>query len=89
MLLSATLSERIPSELKEGMEWILIDGVRRLLRAPVQKLLRQSSLNPEQTPAISGRKLTLNEDKQSPGWTHQPSLDATALQAGMMVTLRS
>jgi cytosine/adenosine deaminase-related metal-dependent hydrolase len=89
VLLSATLSERIPSELKEGMEWILIDGVRRLLRAPVQKLLRQSSLNPEQTPAISGRKLTLNEDKQSPGWTHQPSLDATALQAGMMVTLRS
>jgi cytosine/adenosine deaminase-related metal-dependent hydrolase len=89
VLLSAALSERIPSELKEGMEWILIDGVRRLLRAPVQKLLRQSSLNPEQTPAISGRKLTLNGDKQSPGWTHQPSLDATASQAGMMVTLRS
>lgn len=74
MLLSAALSERIPSALKEGMEWILIDGVMRLLRAPVQMLLRQSSLNPKQTPAISGRKLTLNGDKPSPGWTYQPSL---------------
>jgi cytosine/adenosine deaminase-related metal-dependent hydrolase len=74
VLLSAALSERIPFALKEGMEWILIDGVRQLLRAPVQKLLRQSSVSPKQTPAISGRKLTLNGDKPSPGWTYQPSL---------------
>ncbi|HEX3470715.1 MAG TPA: amidohydrolase family protein [Silvibacterium sp.] len=86
VLLSSSLAERIPYELREGMEEIFIDGVKRLLRAPVQKLLRQSSLNPEQTAGIGGRKLTLYGDAQLPRCTHQPSLTSSPSQAGLIVS---
>src|SRR5271165_4020527 len=59
VLLSGSLAERFPNDLKKGMESIFVDGVERLIRAPARKLLQQASLSQEQTPIICGRRLAL------------------------------
>jgi cytosine/adenosine deaminase-related metal-dependent hydrolase len=74
VLLSASLAERIPNALKEGMERICVDGVERLLRAPVRKLLSQTCVSLGRTPTIGGRELTVETKKR----THMPSLCMTA-----------
>jgi cytosine/adenosine deaminase-related metal-dependent hydrolase len=58
VLLSPALANRIPSALKQGMEWISIDGVKRLLRAPVRNLFSETFASMGRTPVISGRKLS-------------------------------
>jgi cytosine/adenosine deaminase-related metal-dependent hydrolase len=66
VLLSAELSERVPEALKEGMEWIFIDGVKRLLRAPVRELMLQAELSLGRTPSLTGRHLALEETSHPP-----------------------
>jgi hypothetical protein len=63
------------------MESIFVDGVERLIRAPVDKLLRQACLSFEGAPSISGRRLTLTKTNRSPDGRHQPSSDGTAIAA--------
>ncbi len=81
VLLSASLAEHIPAELRDDMESIFVDGVERLIRAPVEKLLRQACPSFEGTPSISGRRLTLTKTNRSPDGRHQPSSDGTAIAA--------
>jgi hypothetical protein len=78
VLLSAALAERIPSALKGGLEWICVDGVERLLRAPVNKLLLQTGLSLGRTPAIGRRLLTLPEEKKHANRPHTSPLPAMA-----------
>jgi cytosine/adenosine deaminase-related metal-dependent hydrolase len=59
VLLSPALAGRFPKSLKQGMEWISIDGVDRLLRAPVRELLPETSASLGRAPAICGRDLAL------------------------------
>jgi cytosine/adenosine deaminase-related metal-dependent hydrolase len=60
VLLSASLAERIPSGLTDGMEPILVDGVERMLRAPVRELLQQTIQALGCSPSLAGRRLTLS-----------------------------
>lgn len=69
-LLSASLAKRIPGELKAGMEWLLVDGVERLVRAPVQQLWRETCANLGRLPAIGGREIMLKETVELQG--HEP-----------------
>ena len=56
VLLSPALADRMPGVLKQGMEWISIDGVKRLLRAPVRRLFSETSASLGRLPAISRRQ---------------------------------
>jgi len=59
VLLSPSLAGRIPKALKHGMERISIDGVERLLRAPVRQLFSETVVNTGRAPVICGRELAL------------------------------
>jgi cytosine/adenosine deaminase-related metal-dependent hydrolase len=60
VLLSPALADRIPCELKHDMEPIFIDGVERLLRAPISDLWTQTAVALGRTPVLSGRALSMN-----------------------------
>ena len=66
VLLSPVLAERVPKPLKQGMEWISVDGTARLLRAPIAELLSKTHINLGRAPSICGRELSLIEPRQSP-----------------------
>jgi cytosine/adenosine deaminase-related metal-dependent hydrolase len=59
VLLSASIATRIPPELKEGMEWIRIDGIERLVRAPVRELFRQTLPALGSQLSLTGREVAL------------------------------
>ncbi|MBB6146598.1 cytosine/adenosine deaminase-related metal-dependent hydrolase [Silvibacterium bohemicum] len=52
MLASAEIAARLPEELRSGMERIFVDGTKRFVRAPVQKLL-------DETQTVLGRPLSI------------------------------
>lgn len=81
VLVSASLAERIPTELKDGMESIMVDGVERLIRAPVRNLLRQACLSLERTRTIGGRRLVLAEANGRSSVRHQSSSDDAPITA--------
>jgi len=58
---SAALEDCIPDELKSGMEPIYIDGVKRLIRAPIAELWTQTFEALSRTPMLSGRMLSIGE----------------------------
>ena len=60
VLSSPSLTERIPPELIDGMEQIFVDGVERLVRAPVRELFQQTLQALGYSPGLAGRKLTLS-----------------------------
>lgn len=68
VLLSPALTDRVPEVLKQGMEWISIDGVDRLLRAPVRQLFSETSISMGRPPAICGRELSLPRPGPSTGY---------------------
>ena len=55
VLLSPALAQRLPSVLKEGMETIAINGVERLIHAPVRELLQQTCEGLGEMPSLMGR----------------------------------
>lgn len=71
-LLSPEVADRIPEALKQGMEWISIDGVDRLLRAPVLQLFSETSLSMGRPPAICGRELSLLQSAPSTAYDVLP-----------------
>jgi cytosine/adenosine deaminase-related metal-dependent hydrolase len=52
MLASAEMAAHLPEELRRGMERIFVDGIERLVSAPVEKLL-------DQTLSVLGRSLSI------------------------------
>ena len=71
-LLSPALAERIPGALKHDMEWVSIDGVRRLLRAPVRRLFHETSAAIGRMPLIGGRKIAPAGPAQSSVYEVKP-----------------
>jgi cytosine/adenosine deaminase-related metal-dependent hydrolase len=76
VLLSAGLAPRIPRELKEGMQPITVDGVDRLLRAPVRDLWHQTFSALGRTPTLSGRTVSLADEPPYPDSFSPVFLDA-------------
>jgi len=70
VLLSPALADRIPEELKAGLEQICVDGVYRLMRAPLAELWTCASAALGHRPTLSGRTLSLDSD--------MPYLDTSA-----------
>jgi cytosine/adenosine deaminase-related metal-dependent hydrolase len=66
VLLSATLADRIPSELKEGLQQISIEGVDRLVCAPVTDLWMQAFAALGRKPTLSGRTLSIEAPNLAP-----------------------
>lgn len=66
VLLSARLADRIPSELKEGLQQISIEGVDRLVRAPVADLWMQAFAALGRKPTLSGRTLSIEAQEFGP-----------------------
>lgn len=66
VLLSRALAGRIPPALRQGMEWISVAGVDRLLRAPVCQVFAETSASLPRTPAICGRELALTSKPTLP-----------------------
>lgn len=64
VLLSRGLASCIPATLREGMEEIVVDGVQRLIRAPVRRLLSEASAALGQAPRLAGRAITVPEANQ-------------------------
>ncbi|HZD47375.1 MAG TPA: amidohydrolase family protein, partial [Silvibacterium sp.] len=62
VLLSSALADRIPAELKEGLQPICVDGVIRLLRAPLAELWAGTFAALGRAPTLSGRTLSLQAD---------------------------
>ena len=56
-LLSPALAERVPGSLRQGMEWVSIDGVKRLLRASVRHLFSETSAITRKALVISGKEI--------------------------------
>ena len=67
VLLSPALAGRIPKALKRGMECIFVDGVERLLRAPVRQLFSKTVVSRGRAPIICGRELALPGRARSSG----------------------
>jgi len=63
VLLSSALADRIPGELKEGLQQICVDGVNRLVRAPLAELWPQTFNALGRAPTITGRTLSLEADE--------------------------
>ena len=66
VLLSADLAERIPSRLTEGLRPIFVDGVYRLVRAPVEELWDRAFGALGRAPTLNGRAFSIDAGQPSP-----------------------
>ena len=64
VLLSGGIADRIPNELKEGLQDVSIDGVERFVRAPVADLWFQTFAALGRMPTISGRTISIKRSHQ-------------------------
>jgi cytosine/adenosine deaminase-related metal-dependent hydrolase len=56
-LASASLYERLPDSVREGLQPLLIDGIKRWLRAPVDDLLSQARKSIGRDVRLGGKKV--------------------------------
>jgi hypothetical protein len=58
-LLSADMARRWPRSLIEGFEWITVEGTRRMVRAPVGRLLDEVSQYLSAPVRLAGKEISI------------------------------
>jgi len=58
-LISAEMARRWPPDLFEGLEWIIVEGTRRMVRAPIGRLLDEASRYLSAPVRLAGKEVSI------------------------------